>query len=243
MSQQETVHLIAHTHWDREWFLPFQGFRIRLVHLVDRLLEILAADPGFTHFMLDGQTIVVDDYLEVRPGRRAEIAAHVASGRLLVGPWTILPDEFLVSPEALVRNLAHGARAARALGGRMDVGYVPDPFGHVGQLPQILRGFGIDAACFRRGLGDEPCELQWDAPDGSRVLVAYLRRALASRESALPVVRGELRDPRRHHLLPGVLSSRVWIKLRNDACERLLERWVEPFVAWAEPSQRLGGSS
>jgi alpha-mannosidase len=312
MSQQETVHLIAHTHWDREWFLPFQSFRIRLVHLVDRLLEILAADPGFTHFMLDGQTIVVDDYLEVRPGRRAEIAAHVASGRLLVGPWTVLPDEFLVSPEALVRNLAFGARAARALGGRMDVGYVPDPFGHVGQLPQILRGFGIDTACFRRGLGDEPCELQWEAPDGSRVLVAYLRdgydnaarlpgeasafassvcaraaslaphsatpvrllmngtdhheaqaglpallakaradgndwrlstlpayfadlrRALATRESALPVVRGELRDPRRHHLLPGVLSSRVWIKQRNDACERLLETWVEPTVAWAE---------
>ncbi len=308
----ETVHLIAHTHWDREWFLPFQSFRIRLVHLVDRLLEILDADPGFSHFMLDGQTIAVDDYLEVRPGRRAEIAAHVASGRILVGPWTVLPDEFLVSPESLVRNLAHGARAARALGARMDVGYVPDPFGHVGQLPQILRGFGIDTACFRRGLGDEPCELHWEAADGSRVLVAYLRdgydnaarlpaeaaafassvraraaslaphsatpvrllmngtdhceaqaglpalvakaradgndwrlstlpayfadlrRALGAREPALPVARGELRDPRRHHLLPGVLSSRVWIKQRNDACERLLEQWVEPFVAWAE---------
>ncbi len=307
-----TLHVVPHTHWDREWYLTFQESRIRLVHLVDRLLEILATDPDYLHFTLDGQTIVVDDYLAIRPERRAEIERHVAAGRLLVGPWTVLPDEFLVSPEALVRNFARGSRAARARGARMPVGYVPDPFGHVGQLPQILRGFGLECAAFRRGLGDEPCELEWEAPDGTRVLVAYLRdgydnaarlpvepaaftasvrararslapfcatpvrllmngtdhhepqaelpallakargdgedcalstlpayfadlrAALNARSATLPVVRGELRDPRRHHLLPGVLSSRVWIKQQNDACERLLEREVEPLVAWAE---------
>lgn len=303
-----TLHFVPHTHWDREWYLPFQEFRIKLVHLVDALLDLLEADPAYLYFTLDGQTSVVDDYLEVRPGRRAQLERFVREGRLLVGPWTVLPDEFLVSPESLVRNLQHGARSAQALGGRMEVGYVPDPFGHVGQLPQILRGFGIESAAFRRGLGDDAVELLWESRDGSRVLVSYLRdgydnaarmpikpesfarvaRALddsldkasavshrlmlngtdhhepqpelprllsgeatwlhstlpqymravrdevEARSLELPVVRGELRDPKRHHLLPGVLSSRTWIKLRNDACERVLERWAEPFSAWAE---------
>ncbi len=307
-----TVHIVPHTHWDREWYLPFQPMRIKLVHLVDLLLRLLEGEPDYRHFTLDGQTIVLDDYLRIRPERRGEIVGHVATGRLLIGPWTVLPDEFLVSPESIVRNLLHGARAAAEFGGRMDVGYVPDPFGHIGQLPQIFRGFGIDSAVFRRGLSDEPCELWWDAPDGSRVLVAYLRegydnaarlptdpeafRAVVRRRSErlakhssvshrllqngtdhhepqpeiarllrepapegerwilstlpayvgavreeieargveLPVVRGELRSPKKHHILAGVLSSRVWIKQRNDACERLLERWAEPFVAWAD---------
>jgi alpha-mannosidase len=303
-----TLHFVPHTHWDREWYLPYQEFRIKLVHLVDALLDLLDADPGYLHFTLDGQTSVVDDYLEVRPGRREQLERLVREGRLLVGPWTVLPDEFLVSPESLVRNLQHGARSAAALGRRMEVGYVPDPFGHIGQLPQILRGFGIEAAAFRRGLGDDPVELLWESRDGSRVLVSYLRdgydnaarmpvnpesfarvaRALddslakhsavshrlmlngtdhhepqpelpvllaqdedwlhstlpayleavrdevEARGIELPVIRGELRDPQRHHLLPGVLSSRTWIKLRNDACERALERWAEPFSTWAE---------
>ncbi|UCE87059.1 MAG: hypothetical protein JSU66_04810 [Deltaproteobacteria bacterium] len=307
-----TLHIVPHTHWDREWYLPFQDMRIKLVHLIDRLLDLLESDPGFRHFTLDGQTIVLDDYLAIRPERRGELEKQVRAGRVLIGPWTVLPDEFLVSPEALVRNLLRGTADAARFGGRMDVGYVPDPFGHIGQLPQILRGFGIGAAVFRRGLCEEPCELRWEAPDGSQVLVAYLRdgydnavhlptetdalrSALRARRdalaahsaashwllmngsdhtepqrelpallesldldgdapivstlpqylaalrdeieaagTALPVVRGELRSPRRHHLLPGVLSSRSWIKQRNHRCETLLERWAEPFAAFAE---------
>jgi mannosylglycerate hydrolase len=170
-----TLHLVSHTHWDREWYLPFQLFRLKLVHMLDSLLELLAADPQYRYFMLDGQTIVLDDYLVIRPEREEEIRAHVQSGRLLIGPWHILPDEFLVSPEATVRNLLQGGRTAGRFGPRMNVGYIPDPFGHIGQMPQILRGFGITTAVVSRGLGDQPCELEWQAPDGSCVFLDYLR--------------------------------------------------------------------
>jgi mannosylglycerate hydrolase len=170
--------LVSHTHWDRAWYVPFQVYRIRLVRLVDRLLDILERDPEYRCFMLDGQVLPVEDYLEVRPERRVDIERLVRAGRLLIGPWYVLADEYLVSPEALIRNLMIGLRAARRLGGAMCEGYAPDAFGHISQLPQILRGFGIDSAIFWRGLGDEGEELGsefwWDAPDGSRVLMIHL---------------------------------------------------------------------
>ncbi len=146
--------VISHTHWDRAWYVPFQQFRVALVKLVDQVLGLLDSDPAFRCFMLDGQTIVLEDYLEVRPDRRDTIVHHVRAGRLQIGPWYVLADEFLVSPESLVRNLQVGRAMARDLGGSLDEGYVPDAFGHIAQLPQILRGFGIDSAFLWRGLGD-----------------------------------------------------------------------------------------
>src|SRR5690349_16355790 len=137
-----TLHLISHTHWDREWYQTFQQFRLRLVHLVDDLLEILATDRHFQHFMLDGQTIVLEDYLQIRPEREAELRTLVQNGRILIGPWYVQPDEFLISPEAIIRNLLEGDRIAKQFGPKMMIGYSPDTFGHIGQLPQILRGFG-----------------------------------------------------------------------------------------------------
>jgi mannosylglycerate hydrolase len=169
------IHLVSHTHWDREWYLPFQLFRLKLVRLMDGLLDLMASDPQYRFFTLDGQTIVLDDYLELRPERAAEIRSLVQAGRLVIGPWRVLPDEFLVSPEAIVRNLLHGSSTAQRFGPTMKVGYIPDPFGHIGQMPQILRGFGIDNACLQRGLSDEPCELWWQAPDKSQVLLCNLR--------------------------------------------------------------------
>ena len=170
-----TLYIVPHTHWDREWYLPYQTFRTRLVHLMDRLLDILASNGAYRHFMLDGQSILLEDYLEIRPERAAEIAYLVRANRLAIGPWYVLPDEFLVAPESLVRNLMLGDQICSRFGGKMLVGYVPDPFGHIGQLPQILRGFGIESAAVQRGLGEEPAELWWKSPDGSRVLLFYLR--------------------------------------------------------------------
>lgn len=176
----KTLHVISHTHWDREWYLTFQQFRLKLVHLVDGLLEILENDPEFKYFMLDGQTIVLDDYLVMRPEQEETLHRYVQSGRILVGPWHILPDMFLVGPEAHIRNLLQGARTARRFGPRMPVGYIPDPFGHPGQVPQILQGFNLRAACIWRGIGDQPCEFWWQAPDGSRVLMAHLRESYSN---------------------------------------------------------------
>ena len=168
------VHLISHTHWDREWYLTREQFRLRLVDLVDRVLEMLRADNGYAYFHLDGQTIVLEDYLEIHPENADEIRALVRDGRLLVGPWYVMPDEFLVSGESLVRNLAIGHRIARAFGGSMPVGYLPDLFGHVGQMPQILQQFGLDNAILWRGFGGPQAEYWWEAPDGSRVLMMHL---------------------------------------------------------------------
>ncbi|HET8646676.1 MAG TPA: alpha-mannosidase, partial [Vicinamibacteria bacterium] len=167
------VHVVAHTHWDREWYLTHEQFRLRLVDLCDRVLDLLEADPAFT-FHLDGQTVVLEDYLEIRPQQEERLRRHVASGRLLVGPWYVMPDQFLVSGEALVRNLARGHRVAARFGSAMPAGYIPDPFGHVAQMPQILRGFGLDSAILWRGFAGPRAEYAWEAPDGSRVLLLHL---------------------------------------------------------------------
>jgi mannosylglycerate hydrolase len=165
--------LVSHTHWDRAWYCTFQEYRIRLVRLVDNLLDILKNDPDFCYFMLDGQMSVLEDYLEARPGKAAELQQLCREGRIQVGPWFVLADEFLVSPEALIRNLRLGHRMGEAFGGVAKIGYVPDGFGHIAQLPQILRGFGIDNAFFWRGMGAEGdrlgTEFIWTAPDGSAV--------------------------------------------------------------------------
>src|SRR2546426_7613736 len=191
MTEQLNIILVPHTHWDREWYQTFQQFRIRLVHAVDRLLDILDREDKFTHFMLDGQTIVLDDYLEVRPEQEELLKYYIRSGRIQVGPWYLQPDEFLVSGESLVRNLQIGLRQAAEYGEPMRVGYVPDCFGHIAQLPQILRGFGIDNAVFWRGVGEEAhkSEFYWAAPDRTQVLVIFLASAMGySNARDMPLV-------------------------------------------------------
>src|SRR3972149_771190 len=108
-----TFVVVSHTHWDREWYQPFERFRARLVDMLDRLLNLLQREPQYRHFVLDGQTIVLDDYLEIRPDRRADIERLVKAGRLLIGPNYVLPDEFLIGAESWVRNLMLGIRSAR----------------------------------------------------------------------------------------------------------------------------------
>lgn len=175
-----TLHLVPHTHWDREWYRTFEAFRFRLVQLIDSLLDILAADPDYRYFMLDGQTIVLEDYLQIRPERAGELTLHIREGRIQIGPWYILPDEFLVSPEATIRNLLIGRETARSYGSIMPVGYVPDPFGHIGQMPQILHGFGIGSACLWRGMQPAPSEMWWQSPDGTKVFLCNLRESYSN---------------------------------------------------------------
>ena len=153
---------------------------------MDSLLEALEARPEFSSFMLDGQNIVLEDYLEVRPAQRERLVSLIRAGRIQVGPWYVLADEFLTSGEAAVRNLWLGERVARRLGVQnARVGYLPDQFGHAGQIPQILSGFGIDSAVVWRGFGGRPPEMRsefwWQAPDGSRVLGVYLAQEYTRR--------------------------------------------------------------
>ncbi len=315
MTQTTELLLVPHTHWDREWYLTFQQFRMKLLRTVDAMLALLEREANYPSFLLDGQTVVLEDYLEVRPEQAGRLRALAREGRLFVGPWYVQPDEFLVGGESLIRNLQTGRWMGADYGGVMPVGYVPDTFGHIGQLPQVLRGFSLDNAVLWRGVGPDVHVpgFVWSSPDGSEVLVNFLNdetgysnaarlpdepESLAARlkmigermrpnalegtcllmngtdhempqpglaallteanerlavdgfharfgtlaeyagilrqsEAGLPYVAGELRSSFGSHLLPGVLSTRTWLKQRNAACEALLTRWAEPAAAWA----------
>jgi hypothetical protein len=170
---------VSHTHWDREWYRTFQAFRARLVDTIDGVLERIARDPGF-RFLLDGQTVVLEDYLEIRPARAAELEAACRDRRLSIGPWYVQPDSLLPAGEAHVRNLLAGRRVAERVGRASTVAYTPDSFGHPAQFPQLLSGFGLDAFVYWRGNGAEidglPSEYRWVAPDGSTTTACVLLR-------------------------------------------------------------------
>ncbi len=331
MATPRRLHYVVSTHWDREWYSTFQDYRYRLVQLFDRVLDGLQAGEMAGPFTTDGQAVVLEDYLEVRPERRAQVEALARAGRLAIGPWYVMPDEFLVSGEALIRNLRLGRQMARAFGGQpSNAGFVCDIFGHNSQLPQIFAGFGIRGGLIWRGINQtERRTLLWRGADGTvlpsyrfgqrgycsyaysvrhsfsphhlfdpeeadqdlqryveeelaandtesvllfdggdhqewdrdvysvlkrrtelpyegveivhSTLDAYLDDLVSQQEQIREHAEGELRDPGREcapydsqWLIPGVLSSRVWIKQANAACQTLLTRWAEPFGAIAQ---------
>jgi len=203
------VYVVPHTHWDREWYLPFERFRHRLVALVDELLDTPADGSPF---LLDGQAILLDDYLAVRPDREAQLRAALASGALEAGPWYVLADEILPSGEALVRNLLAGRRAVRARGGSpLSVLYCPDSFGHPADLPALAEGFGLSLIVLWRGLGGNEWPrgdaFWWRTAGGVRALVHHLPPAGYEYGANLPT--DEARARERWRTLRGVLSERA----------------------------------
>ncbi|WP_163881829.1 alpha-mannosidase [Paenibacillus favisporus] len=184
MPNRKTAHIVSHTHWDREWYLPYEKHHVRLIKLMDALLDKLDKDPEYRSFFLDGQTIILEDYLQVRPQQQARLEKHISDGRILIGPWYILQDAFLTSSEANVRNMLIGHKDAKRYGQPAQIGYFPDTFGLAGQTPQLMRQSGIHNAFFGRGVkptgfnntvadGDYESsfsELEWEGPDGSKVL-------------------------------------------------------------------------
>jgi alpha-mannosidase len=172
------IHLIAHTHWDREWYLPLGGFRARFIAACDDLLMQLGSEPALASFLLDGQTVLAEDYLALRPEQRGQLIALTQAGRLQLGPWYVLADEQIPSGESMLRNLTLGQRDAAELGGRLDVLYSPDAFGHPAIWPALGAEFGIGAGVVWRGLGREAGGdhdlLWWEAPDGRRLLIYHL---------------------------------------------------------------------
>jgi alpha-mannosidase len=163
---------VASTHWDREWYEPFQGFRYHLVELMDQVLDTMRRDERFACFQTDGQSSLVEDYLEIRPEREELLRRLAAAKRLRMGPWYTLPDEFIVGGESLIRNLEEGLRVARGFGHAARVGFVCDMFGHASQLPQIFRGFGIDSAFVFRGVNEDTARgaFRWQGADGSELV-------------------------------------------------------------------------
>ncbi len=311
-----TIHVVSSTHWDREWYCTYAEYRFRLVEHIRLLLDMLKGDKAYRTFHFDGQTAALFDHLEIRPQDARELRKMVAAGRIVPGPWFVLADEALVSGESLVHNLKTGTSDSRELGftGRW-CGYVPDQFGHVAQMPQILRQFGIGTAFMARGFKESQLPkgsgFRWRGPDGSELFALFcdygnglwlhdselgsfsaekakevvdrhletspsgdvilidgvdhfppnlkltgrmkklskiagmkvrhstLHEAMeAMRKGSprrLPLVEGEIRNDltAANIDLNGVLSSRMYLKQANRAVETLLERWAEPFAAFA----------
>lgn len=178
-----TVHIISHSHWDREWYQSFETHRMKLIELVDNILDKAENDPEFGGFFLDGQVIAIDDYLEIRPEKRAQVEKCIREGKVQTGPWYILQDEFLTSGEACVRNLQVGMQEAEQYGAVGNVGYFPDAFGNAGQMPQVLKQADMDAVVFGRGVKpigpnnevtggqyeSTYSEMMWASPDGTKL--------------------------------------------------------------------------
>ena len=160
------AHMICHTHWDREWYFTREEFRTKLVRLIDGLLEMVEEVPEYVSFMLDGQTIAIEDYLEIKPYNREKLYGALRSGKIICGPWYVLPDELLISGESHIRNYLVGGRILNDAGRKMKIGYLPDSFGHPAQMPQIVKGLGMDAMVFWRGTPDflEKTEFYWISP-------------------------------------------------------------------------------
>jgi len=215
-----TFHLIPHTHWDREWYLPRAAFHARLVTMMDDLLEQLAADAGFRSFLLDGQTVLLEDYIAARPDRAEAIRNLGRAGRLQVGPWYVLADELIPSAESLVRNLILGAADAERWGGRLGVLYSPDAFGHPACWPELARGAGLVSGVLWRGLGgiagQEGDRYRWRGPSGAEVRLWHLPPAGYEVGSTLKADAEELPE--------------AWAWVRGQLLERAAGRAVPVFI-------------
>ncbi|MGQ9610936.1 MAG: alpha-mannosidase [bacterium] len=303
--------MVSKTHWDREHSRPFEQFRWHLVYnVMDKLLDIFENVPEYKSFMFDGQSLGILDYLDIRSEREADIKKYAKEGKLIIGPFFVGPDELIPSSESLIRNLYHGHKIAQRFGNVMKIGYNPDAFGHISQLPQILQGFSIGSAVFSRGVSDDigkpGTDFIWEAPDGSAIIAVYnhygncaglstdpesaLSRITGAISSMMPKdipcvllsngsdgsapephvpkiieyanekledieivhgtlqqyidlvsqykdklkrYRGELRSGRYNLVLPGVYSSRIYLKQENVKTQTLLEKYAEPLSAFA----------
>ena len=304
------AHMICHTHWDREWYFTREEFRTKLVRLIDGLLELIDQVPQYVSFMLDGQTIAIEDYLEIKPYQRERLYRALESGKIICGPWYILPDELLVSGESHIRNYLIGGGVLPEGSRKMKTAYLPDSFGHPCQMPQIVEGLGMDTMVFWRGTANfvKKTEFYWESPaKGCKTLCVHmpcgygncanlsgteeeifarveemvktlgavsttdvvllmngsdhitgqkdivevvkaingrardftvelstLERFIGELKEKLPELEtytGEFRYGERSMLLGGTLSTRMYLKQKNDQVQRSMEQYLEPL--WA----------
>ncbi len=171
------VHVISHTHWDREWYFTTSRSTIYLIKHVKEVLETLENDPDFSYYLLDAQASLIEDYLKYCPEDEPRIQKLVTAGKLLTGPWYTQTDQLVISQESVVRNLYYGTEIAKKLGNYMKIGYVPDAFGQGGNLPQVYKQFGIERFLFWRGVADNRnphTEFIWQGNDGTKMLANQL---------------------------------------------------------------------
>jgi alpha-mannosidase len=171
------IHVIAHTHWDQEWYFTLQDSNILASRNFADVIDTLERYADYTCYHFDGQTAVVEDFLAVNPQYADRLKLLVKNKRLYIGPWYTQTDTFNVHGESIIRNLKYGILSARKLGHAMMVGYLPDTFGHNSQLP-MLRGCNLDNIVFWRGIDHDTQVAQsqfiWRAPSGSQVIACAM---------------------------------------------------------------------
>jgi mannosylglycerate hydrolase len=170
MSKQ--LHIIMHTHWDREWYFSKDETKVLLRNHMENVFDFLQTHPECI-YVLDGQSVMIDDYLELQPEAEGRMQHFVETRQLRVGPWYTQTDLLLVAGESVIRNLYYGIRRAKDLGDPMLVGYAPDTFGHASQMPQIYRMFDINSTVFWRGFSElkaSKSDFIWEGLDGSRII-------------------------------------------------------------------------
>lgn len=170
------VHVVAHTHWDFEWYFTRQEAKVQFAFHMDEVFAALEKNQ-LDYYILDGQMSILDDYLADFPAKKTLVQTYVTAGRLFIGPWYTQIDEMVTSGEAVVRNLRLGMKAADAFGSAMDVGYLPDSFGQSQDMPKIYNGVGIKRALFWRGTPKEVDAryFYWTSNDGSQVVTANIK--------------------------------------------------------------------
>ncbi len=174
MAERKKAYYVVSTHWDREWYEPFQHYRYHLIQVIDEVLDTLKSDSRFSCFQTDGQSSLVEDYLAIRPEREEQVREYAANGKLRIGPWYTMPDENLPAPESLIRNLEEGIRVSKNYGNVSRAGFICDIFGHVSQIPQIFRNFGIPSAFLFRGVNEDTHGglFLWAGPDDSELVTS-----------------------------------------------------------------------
>jgi mannosylglycerate hydrolase len=306
MNQTKEVYILNHTHWDREWYETFEEFRYKLRNGL-RYVQELIENGTLDSFFLDGQTIVLDDYQEIVSQEEFErFRSLIQEGKIEVGPWYLLADEFLVSGESIIKNLEIGINKAKSFGSSYNIGYLPDTFGHISQMPQILREYEIDNALIFRGAVSDRFENNWEGSDGSKVFTfvlplfegyyqtflkhetymeetknylessdpylsygktlimngadhtftgADIKSKINQLEKSFPSIKfkqtlmsdfvrtfkgevpertisGEQRDPSKIFILPGVYSTRSYLKDQNQKCEDQAIGVMEALNVW-----------
>ena len=171
------IHVVPHSHWDREWYFTTSRSKVYLMKDLGDVLDTLESDPEFKYFMVDAQGSLLDDYIKWRPQDKERITKLVKMGKLVIGPWYTQTDQLVISGESIVRNMYYGMKRCESFGKYMNVGYVPDSFGQSGNMPQIYREFGIEDTLFWRGVSDDMVEhtdFNWKGDDGSVVFTTQI---------------------------------------------------------------------
>lgn len=185
------IHVVAHTHWDREWYFSDNEAFIQFSYHMDEVIYALE-NGELDYYYLDGQLSILDDYLKVYPNQETKIKELVEGNKLFIGPWYTQMDEFVVVGESVVKNLQIGIDMSKRLGGHTALGYLPDSFGQGKDMPKIYNGFGIEDAVFWRGMPNEVTksrEFYWTAEDGSKVLTINIRNGYYA---GVALVEGEI---------------------------------------------------